>query len=284
MKSEDRSPGDTARQERCARRDASELARKICLLKKEDKATLYSLSEEWIFPSASTINPEEIEFVVDSGASMHMVSKKDLDEVELETVRISKNPRVVMTANGEVLAKEEATVCVHELDLFVTVMLLGRNTRSSFTSKTLRRIWVQLPLDECPETTSHKESQDNFIATHQILYRTSYLVYPRVPLPHHSPASTSQNTVTDTEIPATSRSEKASEDSSARGNSWHASTEIENPSENDDEELQSGELQGVRDWLQEFEDGLVDESVPEHRDASSSSHEFPLELRAKVTE
>ena len=27
------------------------------------------------------------------------------------------------------------------------------------------------------------------------------------------------------------------------------------------------------DWLQEFKDGLVDESVPEHRDASSSSHE-----------
>ena len=36
------------------------------------------------------------------------------------------------------------------------------------------------------------------------------------------------------------------------------------------------------DWLQEFKHGLVDESVPEHRDTSSSSHELPLELRAKV--
>ena len=69
---------------------------------------------------------------------------------------------------------------------------------------------------------------------------------------------------------------------SARGNSWHESTEIENPSKNDDEELQSGELQGVTDWLQEFKHGLVDESVPERRDASSSSHELPSEPRAEV--
>ena len=55
---------------------------------------------------------------------MHMVSEKDLDKAELETVRISKNMTMVATANGEVLAKEEATVYVRELDLFVTVMVL----------------------------------------------------------------------------------------------------------------------------------------------------------------
>ena len=35
-------------------------------------------------------------------------------------------------------------------------------------------------------------------------------------------------------------------------------------------------------WLEEFKDNLVDESVPEHRDASSSSHELLSEPRAKV--
>ena len=35
-------------------------------------------------------------------------------------------------------------------------------------------------------------------------------------------------------------------------------------------------------WLQEFKGNLVDESVPEHRDASSSSHELLSEPRAKV--
>ena len=64
-------------------------------------------------PAAS---PEEREFVVDSGASLHMVSKRDLNSAELETMRISKNPTTVMT--------EEATVYVKDLDLIVTVMLL----------------------------------------------------------------------------------------------------------------------------------------------------------------
>ena len=55
---------------------------------------------------------------------MHIFSRKDLDKAELETVRISTNPTMVMTANGEVLTKEEATENVKELDSFVTVMLL----------------------------------------------------------------------------------------------------------------------------------------------------------------
>ena len=59
--------------------------------------------------------------MVDSRASMHMVSKKDLNSAELETTRTSRNPTTLMTANGEVQTREEAT---EELDLFVTVMLL----------------------------------------------------------------------------------------------------------------------------------------------------------------
>ena len=58
--------------------------------------------------------------MVDSGASMHLVSKKDLNSAELETVKFSKNQTMVMTANGEV----ESTVHVREFDFFVTVMLL----------------------------------------------------------------------------------------------------------------------------------------------------------------
>ena len=68
--------------------------------------------------------PEEREFAVDSGASMHMVSKKDLNSAELETIRTSRSPMTVMTANGEVQTREEATENVKQLDLFVKVMLL----------------------------------------------------------------------------------------------------------------------------------------------------------------
>ena len=50
----------------------------------------------------------------------------------------------------------------------------------------------------------------------------------------------------------------------------------------DDEELHSDQFQDVPDWQQEFRHGLVHESVPEHRDASSCSHELPMDARAKV--
>ena len=55
---------------------------------------------------------------------MHMVSKRDLNSAELETMRTSRSPTTAMTANGEVQTRGEATVYVKELDLFVTVMLL----------------------------------------------------------------------------------------------------------------------------------------------------------------
>ena len=160
MKFEDRPPGETERQERCARGDAWRLAKHMYKLKEKDKATFCSPADEWILPAASTIKLEEREFVVDSGATMHIFSRKDLDKAELETVRISTNPTMVMTANGEVLTKEEATENVKELDLFVTVMLLD-TPASSLTWKTLRRSWEHLPLDQWSKTTSHPKWQEN---------------------------------------------------------------------------------------------------------------------------
>ena len=41
---------------------------------------------------ASTLEPEEREFVVDSGASMHMISKKDLNPAEMDTLTKSSSP------------------------------------------------------------------------------------------------------------------------------------------------------------------------------------------------
>ena len=54
--------------------------------------------------------------MIDSGASMNMLSKKEINSGELETVRVSQTPVTVTTANGEVQTKEEATVYVEEKD------------------------------------------------------------------------------------------------------------------------------------------------------------------------
>ena len=45
--------------------------------------------------------PEEWEFVVDSGASMHMLSRKDLNSAELETVKVSISPTSVYLPTRE---------------------------------------------------------------------------------------------------------------------------------------------------------------------------------------
>ena len=44
--------------------------------------------------------------MVDSGASMHMLSGNDLKTAELETVRVTSNPATVLKANGEVQPNE----------------------------------------------------------------------------------------------------------------------------------------------------------------------------------
>ena len=55
---------------------------------------------------------------------MHMISRKDLNSAELETVTTSRSPTTVITANGEVQTHEEATVYVKELDIFLTMKVL----------------------------------------------------------------------------------------------------------------------------------------------------------------
>ena len=88
-------------------------------------------------PFTSIKEPEEREFVVDSGASVHMVSKRDLNSAVLETMRTSRIPTTVMTANSEVQTNKEATVFVKELDLFVTVMLLEETPTVFFSREAL---------------------------------------------------------------------------------------------------------------------------------------------------
>ena len=62
-------------QELGAREAAWKLAKSVFKLKEHERAAFFSSPENRCLP-ASTLKPEEREFVVDSGASMHMISKK----------------------------------------------------------------------------------------------------------------------------------------------------------------------------------------------------------------
>ena len=59
---------------------------------------------------------------------MHILSKKVLSSDEMETLRRSRTPTAVVTANGEVQTNEEAQVYVHDLGFSVTVQLLEDTT------------------------------------------------------------------------------------------------------------------------------------------------------------
>ena len=75
-KFEDRSQEETERQERFAREATWRLATNILKWNEKHKAAFFSPSENRCLPAPSTLKPEEREFVVDSGASMHLISKK----------------------------------------------------------------------------------------------------------------------------------------------------------------------------------------------------------------
>ena len=122
-KFEDRSQEETEWQEQGAREAAWKLAQNVFKLKEHQRAAFFSPSENRCLP-ASTLKPEEREFVVDSGASMHMISKKDLSNAEMDTLTKSFSPTIVITANGEVQTHEEAIVYVKELDIFLTMKVL----------------------------------------------------------------------------------------------------------------------------------------------------------------
>ena len=61
---------------------------------------------------------------MDFGASMHMISKKDLSDTDMDTLTKSCSPTIVITTNGEVQTHQGAIVYVKELDIFLTMKVL----------------------------------------------------------------------------------------------------------------------------------------------------------------
>ena len=58
---------------------------------------------------------------------------------------------------------------------------------------------------------------------------------------------------------------------SVRGNPSRGPTETESPNKNEYEGARSDPLRDLPKWLEDCTENLVDDCVPEHRDASSSS-------------
>ena len=155
---EERTLEETSRQEEHARKPAWNLTSKICKLKAEDRAT-FCFCVKLKAPVLVSQNTEERMFVVDSGASMHMLSKKDLSSDEMNTLRRSRTSTTVMSANGEVQTNEEAQVYVHDLYLFVTVQVLEETPAVLSLAKLCSELGCSYEWNN-GETQDHRISQN----------------------------------------------------------------------------------------------------------------------------
>ena len=116
-KFEETARNETFKQDRCARSEARDLAKKVYKLKEEDVATFHS-AEAWVLPAPSSKKPEEREFVVDSGAPMHML------RTNLIPFESPGTPQRLSQPMRKCKQMRKHRYMFHDLDLFVTVQLL----------------------------------------------------------------------------------------------------------------------------------------------------------------
>ena len=123
-KFEYRSQEETEWQERCAREAAWKLAKSV--FSSRSKKEQHSSHRRKIGAFLHQILDLRNDNLLSTLARQCTWSaKKDLSDAEIDTLTKSCSPTIVITANGEVQTHEEAIVHVKELDIFLTMKVLG---------------------------------------------------------------------------------------------------------------------------------------------------------------
>ena len=287
------------------------LAKSVLQLKEHQRATFFSSPENRCLP-ASTSKPEEREFVVDSGASMHMISKKDLSNAEMDTLTKSCSPTIVITANGEVQTHEEAIVYVKELDIFLTMKVLNNTPAVLSLGKLIDENgysyeWIngQKPLliNDGIRIVCNTENFVTIVVPGLSISSSGSSSTSRTPMKqesHSSSSSSSSFSPTVGEMPVQER-EDAPDSTSLqcqclswlmieRRNLWKTKpTKLQKPKKKRDTTARGDPLcsddSEIPEWLQEFRENLVDDEIPlQGGSHASSSHEASLEPTTKRRE
>ena len=241
---------------------------------------------------------------------MHMISKKELNSAEMDTLTKSCSPTIVITANGEVQTHEEATVYVKELDIFLTMEVL-ENTPAV------------LSLGKLCDENGYSYEWISMVKNHislkngiQIQCNTEIFYLIVVPgLPASSSSGSDQSTSwtlsrqeshcsTSSSSSSTSPTTTVLSDSETReredlsgidshpvlvssllkmercGPLLPRPTKKPKPNKNENHEKERGDplYSDIPEWLQEIGENLVDDRVPECRDShGSSSHDPSVE-------
>ena len=225
----ERTQTETPRQGWCARGAAWYLAKDVHTLQKESQDTFSSPAEAWVMPAPSSTKPEEGHFMIDPGASMHKLSKKDLSSREV-------------TSNGEVQTNEEAQVYVHDLHIFVTVQLLEDTPAALFLGKLCKEHGYTCERPSGREPRLNKNGK-------QTLCKTENFVPLLVPRPSSSSTTTSSSTSPPQDLslsldPVNTRSTEG-----ATGNC--------------SEEVAGNCNEGVPEWLEDFTETSRSQKYPQ---------------------
>ena len=303
-KFEDRSQEETEWQEQGAREAAWKLAKIVFKLKEHQRAAFFSLSENRSLP-ASNLKLEEREFVVDSGASMHMISRKDLSDAEMDILTKSCSLTIVKTAKGEVQTHVEATVHVKELDIFLTMKVLENTPAVLSLGKLydengysyewingqkphlIKKNGIRIPCNTenfvpivVPGLSNSSSGSDSSTS--------------RTPSRQESHCSTSSSSSSSSPKVSEFQTREREDGNSSDISPVQVSNLVDDRSGRPDETQANKNLKPnkkettiergnslnseIPEWLQEFRENLVDDEIPEHGDShASSSHEVSLE-------
>ena len=241
---------------------------------------------------------------------MHMISKKDLNSAEMDTLTTSRSPTTVITANGEVQTHEEATVYVKELDLFLIMKVLEDTPAVLSLGKFCGEHgysyeWINGQKPHLIKNGIRIQcNTENFVpivvpglsTSSSSSFPFSTSMTPSRQEMNHPTSSSSSSTSPTTTVPSDSET-RAREGLSGIDSypvivsSEHVErkdpldlltkpTKNPKPNKNEDHDLERRDLlnSDIPEWLQEFRESLVDDRVPERRDShASSSHEPSLE-------
>ena len=106
---------------------------------------------------------------------MHMISKKDLSNAEMDTLTKSCRPTIVIVANGEVQTHEEAIVYVTELDIFLTMKVLENTPAVQHGElRSARGSWF---INEFFLKLAFFNIHDTFKAGNKLVYLTNHDIF-----------------------------------------------------------------------------------------------------------
>ena len=245
---------------------------------------------------------------------MHMISKKDLSDAEMDTLTKSCSPTIVITAHGEVQTHEEAIAYVKELGIFLTM-------------KVLENTPAVLSLGKLCDENGYSDEWVNGQKPHLIKNGIWIICNTENFVPIVVPGLTSSSSTSSSSSRTPIKQESHSSSSSSSSSSSPTVSEIQireredgiksdispvpvsnsvddrsgqpdyetqankNPKTNNKETtiercnpLCSDDPE-IPEWLQEFRENLVDDEIPlQGGSHASSSHEASLEPTIKIRE